>query len=213
MISIIDPIFTLPLIFLTGLAFRMRRPFFAQFALMLCLLYLGFCGIQQNKAAHITEQFSVKRGHHPEHYSIRPSLGNSFLWRTIYEFEDRYYVDAVWVGLGTERSVYKGSSVEKFTVENATRYVSPNSTLGRDVERFRFFSQGYLYQHPTNMQILGDLRYSMHPDSVIPLWGIHIDPAVEDEHAKILYFRELSINSLDRFWKMIRGQKVESLRY
>lgn len=213
LISIIDPIFTLPLLMLTGLAFKVRVPFFAQLALVLCLLYLGFCGIQHSKAAHIAEQLSIERRHQPERYSIRPSLGNSFLWRTIYEHKGRYYVDAVWVGLNGERRIYKGRSVEPFTVEDSADYVSPNSVLGQDIERFRFFSQGYLYEHPTRVQILGDLRYSMYPDSIIPLWGIRVDPAAKDNHAELLFFRELSEVSFERLWKMIRSQKVEPLRY
>ena len=213
LISIIDPVFTLPLVVLAGLAFKVRRPFFAQFAFVLCLLYLVFCGIQRNKVTHIAEQLSLERRHQPERYSIRPSLGNSFLWRVIYEFEDRYYVDAVWVGLSTEQRIYKGHSVEKFTVENAADYVIPNSVLGKDIERFRFFSQGYLYQHPTNVQILGDLRYSVYPNSVMPLWGIQVDPAVKNTHAKLVYFRDFSKYPVDRLWKMIRGQEVEPLQH
>jgi inner membrane protein len=80
--------------------------------------------------------------------------------------------------------------------------------MGRDIERFRFFSQGYLYQHPTDVQVLGDVRYAMWPDSVVPLWGIRINPASADLHAEMVTFRDPSKPSRDRLWEMIQGRDV-----
>ena len=46
-ISIIDPIFTLPLVLFTVIAFVFRRPRFAQYAVALCLIYLSLGTYQQ----------------------------------------------------------------------------------------------------------------------------------------------------------------------
>ena len=211
LISVIDPLFTLPLAFLTLFAFAWRRPRFAQVALVFCAVYFGFCGIQRFKATQVAQQLAIERGHQPEQYSIRPSFGNVLLWRMIYQFEGRYYVDAVRIAPGTEPRLYEGESVEQFTLADAAARVAPESVLGRDIERFRFFSQGYLYQHPSEADVVGDIRYAMWPDSVVPLWGIRIDPAQADAHAEMVHYRDPSKPSRDRLWAMICGRDLAAL--
>ena len=208
LISVIDPMFTLPLALLTLFAFAGRRPRFAQVALVFCALYFGFCGVQRSKAMQVAQQLAAQRGHQPEQYSIRPSFGNTMLWRMIYQFEGRYYVDAVWIGPGAEPRLYKGHAVEQFTAAHAAERVAAESVLGRDIERFRFFSQGYLYLHPSDHHVVGDVRYAMWPDSVVPLWGIRIDPARADTHTEMVHYRDPSKPSRDRLWAMIQGRAV-----
>ena len=208
LISVIDPLFTVPLAFLTVCAFAWRRPRFAQAALVLCALYFVFCGVQRSKAVRMVQQLAAERGHVPEGVSIRPSFGNVMVWRMIYLFEGRYYVDAVWVAPGGVPRLYEGQSVKQFTVADAAARVSPESVLGRDIERFRFFSQGYLYQHPTDADVIGDIRYAMWPDSVVPLWGIHIDPTKVDAHTEMVHYRDPSKPSRERLWAMICGRDV-----
>lgn len=208
LISVIDPLFTVPLAFLTVLAFAWRRPRFAQCALVLCALYFGFCGVQRSQAVRVADELAVARGHVPEDRSIRPSFGNVMVWRMIYLFEGRYYVDAVWVAPGQMPRVYEGQSVERFTGADAAERVNPESVLGRDIERFRFFSQGYLYQHPTEANVVGDIRYAMWPDSVVPLWGIRIDPTQVDAHTEMVHYRDPSKPARERLWAMICGRDV-----
>lgn len=158
------------------------------------------------------KDLAARRGHSTHLYSVRPSLGNSLLWRTIYCHSGRYYVNAVWTFPGKKTRVYPGRSVAAFTAGDAAKLADPDSTLGRDIERFRYFSQSYLYRHPTETNVLGDLRYSMYPDSVMPLWGLQADPHNPGAHAKLKYFRKFSTASFLRLWKMIRGQEqVEPL--
>ncbi len=211
LISVIDPIFTLPLALLTLFASVWRRPRFAQAALIFCAVYFGFCGLQRSKATQVAEQLAAQRGHQPERYSIRPSFGNTMLWRMIYRFEGRYYVDATWLPLGAVPRLYEGQSVDVFTVEDAAVRVTPESVLGRDIERFRFFSQGYVTLHSDDPLVVGDIRYAMWPDSVVPLWGIRIDPARADQHAEMMYFRDPTKRSRDRLWEMIQGRDVARL--
>ena len=210
-ISVIDPIFTLPLVLLTLFAFTWRRPRFAQAALIFCAFYFGFCGLQHFKATQVAELLAAERGHQPEQYSIRPSFGNTMLWRMIYRFEGRYYVDAVWLGPGAVPRLYEGQSVEVFTVKDTAALVDPDSVMGSDVERFRFFSQGYVTLHSDDPLVVGDVRYAMWPDSVVPLWGIRIDPARADQHAEMMYFRDSSKLTRDRLWEMIQGRDVARL--
>ena len=92
--------------------------------------------------------------------------------------------------------------------EDEVEAMPANSTLARDIERFRFFSQGYLYRYPERPEVIGDLRYAMFPDSVKPLWGITFDPERPDDHAELVYFREASKGSLGRLLAMIRSRDL-----
>jgi inner membrane protein len=211
LISVIDPIFTLPLLAGTLWAFIGRRPRAAQWSLLLCTLYLGFCGWQQVRASRVAEQLALQRGHQPQCYSLRPSFGNSLLWRMIYAYEGRYYVDAVSLLPGAAPRLYPGRSVAQFVPDDAAADFSDNSVQGQDIERFRFFSQGYVYRHPRDPQVLGDVRYATWPDSVLPLWGIRLDPAAADAHVQWVTYRDGSPAARARLWQMILGRPVAPL--
>jgi inner membrane protein len=208
-ISIIDPIFTLPLVILTALAFLFQRPRLAQIAVTLCLVYLSFGLWQRTQATTFAENLAESRGHAYEALSVRPSFGNTVLWRIVYRVEDRYYVDAVRTLPWSSPVHYPGSSVPAYTPEVASAELSSGSVLAKDVERFRFFSQGYLHRHPDLGNVVGDTRYAMFPDSTIPLWGIGVDPANPDQHVQFEYFRDSSKSAFARLWQMILGRPVE----
>lgn len=211
-ISIIDPIFTLPLCLLVLCAFVWRRPRFVQFGLGFCLLYLSMGLYQRHEAVRFAEQLAEARGHeHVEAMTARPSLGNIALWRIVYRFEGQYFVDAVRTLPFLEPRHYPGSEVDAFSEAHAGEWAPEGSVLATDIERFRFFSQGYLYQSPEDSAVLGDLRYAMYPDSIQPLWGIRSDLARPDEHARLEYFRDPSQRAFGRLWAMICGEPLEPL--
>ena len=210
-ISIIDPIFTLPLALLSVIAFVFRRPRFAQFAVALCLIYLSLGSYQRGQATQFAAQIADERGHEPEELSVRPSLANILLWRIVYRSGDQYYVDAVRTTPFTDPKQYLGSIVDAFSEESAQIIAPEDSVLADDIERFRFFSQGYLYRYSDEVNVVADLRYAMFPDSIKPLWGIRMNPANPEDHVSMEYFREPSQRSLDRLWRMIRGESVEPL--
>jgi len=210
-ISIIDPIFTLPLVLLTVIAFIFRRPRFAQFAVALCLIYLSLGIYQRGQATQIAAQIAEERDHRPEELSVRPSLANILLWRIVYRAGDQYYVDAVRTTPFSEPKQYPGSIVHAFSEASAQMIAPEDSVLAYDIERFRFFSQGYLYRYSDEVNVLGDLRYAMFPDSIKPLWGIRMNPATPEVHVTMEYFRDPSQRGFDRLWRMIRGESVEPL--
>jgi inner membrane protein len=210
-ISIIDPIFTLPLALLSVIAFVFRRPRFAQFAVALCLIYLSLGSYQRGQATQFAAQIADERGHEPEELSVRPSLANILLWRIVYRSGDQYYVDAVRTTPFSDPKQYLGSIVDAFSEESAQIIAPEDSVLADDIERFRFFSQGYLYRYSDEVNVVADLRYAMFPDSIKPLWGIRMNPANPEDHVSMEYFREPSQRSLDRLWRMIRGESVEPL--
>ncbi|MGJ8653240.1 MAG: metal-dependent hydrolase [Opitutaceae bacterium] len=211
-ISIIDPIFTLPLVFMLLLTFCMRRPTFAKAATIFCLLYFCFGIMQRERAEDFVEQLAQSRGHEAfEQLTARPSFGNTILWRLVYRTGDDYYVDAVQLMPFSEPLHYPGETVKAFTIEDRAELLPDDSVLAGDVERFRFFSQNYLYRYPKDERVIGDMRYAMYPNSAQPLWGILLDPAKADAHTEFVYYRDASKNSFKILWDMILGRPLEGL--
>ena len=205
-ISIIDPILTLPLVVLLVAAFLKRRPPLARIAAVFCLTYFSFGIIQRERAESFARDLAESRDHEPEALSVRPSLANLFLWRICYRHGDTYFVDAVHTSPGGSPRLYPGTSVPAFDSDDLD--VPEDSTVAGDIERFRFFSQGYLYRYPERPEIIGDLRYSMFPDSVTPLWGITYNPEQPDKHVRMIHLREPSQQSFHRLLAMIRGREL-----
>lgn len=208
-ISIIDPVLTLPLVTLLLIAFGRRRPVHAWTGTALCLLYFSFGILQRERARSFARELAASRGHHPGALAVRPSFANLLLWRICYRDGDSYHVDAVQTIPGRPPRHYPGRSVPAFDPADADAVVPADTTAGHDIERFRFFSQGYLYRYPERPEVIGDLRYSMLPDSVTPLWGITINPDHPGDHAELVYLRDPSQHSLRRLWAMIQGHEAD----
>ena len=73
----------------------------------------------------------------------------------------------------------------------------------KDVSRFSRVSNGYLCQHPELHDVIGDVRYGMLPTSLIPLWGIKINPVNPEEVPKFVKFRKIRMGDLDVFYGML----------
>lgn len=208
-ISIIDPIFTVPLVLMTFGAFLLRRPAFSRGVFVFCMLYLCFGIFQRERAQHYAQQLANERGHESiTQLAARPSFANTLVWRLVYRVEDRYYVDAVRLIPFSEPMHYLGDSVDAYTIEDRRSVLPDETVLGEDVERFRFFSQDYLYRYSEDETVLGDLRYAMFPDSIQPLWGIRVDLEKADKHTEFVYYRDASSRSFSRLWQMICGRPV-----
>ena len=76
-----------------------------------------------------------------------------------------------------------------------------------DIERFRWFSQDYLgYNKEKNL--VTDIRYSMIPNQITPMWGLVIDDQSGiNEHAIWWTSRGLEQGQLDLFKEMLSGKK------
>lgn len=207
-ISIIDPIFTIPLLLLTVVAFAFRRPRASQLALALCLLYFGFGIVQRERAQHYARALAAERGHQPQQLTARPSFANTILWRIVYRDGPQYYVDAVRLLPGTAPQRYPGGSVAALDGEQLLAAGAGRPLVADDIERFDYFSQGYLYPHPQQADVLADLRYAMLPDSLEPLWGIRLPPEGVDQRVELVYFREANSSAVDRLKAMLRGEQL-----
>jgi inner membrane protein len=203
-ISIIDPLFTVPLLILVVMAARRRNPLYARVALVWAFGYMGLGLWQRNEAVELGYALAAERGHTPLRLEAKPSFANILVWKIVYETDDRFYVDAVRSGVAPR--VFVGDSVQKLDIERDMPWLDRGSQQARDIERFRWFSNGYVARDPKNSNRVIDVRYSMIPNEVAPLWSIELDPRVGLEtHASYLVHRDSDSAGPARMWKMLSG--------
>ncbi len=205
-ISIVDPIFTLALIIGVVMAWRRRSQLPARLGLGIAALYLLVAVVQLQRAELAIETLAASRGHTPARLVAKPTFGNILLWRSIYETDGKFYVDAV--NVGRQAKIYMGTSIDKYYPARDAGKLSQDSVLYRDILRFNKFSDEYIALHPDKPNVLGDVRYSIEPDGVSPLWGIEMDIAQPEKHARFSVYRTLNKQRRERFFAMLMNEDV-----
>lgn len=203
-VSIIDPLFTLPMLTLVLLAGYRSRPVFARIALVWGLAYLSLGLWQRNLAVDMGRELALSRGHTPLRLEAKPSFANILVWKVVYETQERFYVDAVRAGFSPR--VFAGESVMKLDIERDMPWLDMQSQQAQDIERFRWFSNGYIARDPIYRNRVIDIRYSMVPNEVEPLWSIEVYPdAGGQEHAAYRVHRDTDMERGARIWGMLTG--------
>ena len=205
--SIVDPLFTIPLLVLVVLAGYKRTRGFAVAACLWALSYLSFGWVQMDRAIAAGHTVAAQRGHVPQRLTVKPSFANLILWKVIYEFDEEYYVDAVRVfGQGQWCA---GEDIAKFNVDREFPTLAQDSQQRIDIERFRWFSDDYLAVNAAGHVI--DMRYSFLPNEVAAMWGITVTPEQPDTHVKWWSERDLSASQMNDFERMLMGEGCQAL--
>ena len=206
-ISIIDPLFTLPLLAGVILTARKMNRLYVRVALTWACVYLALGLWQRNTATDMGQELAAERGHQPLRLEAKPSFANILVWKVVYETDDRYFVDAVRAGLSPK--VFPGDSVEKLDIARDMPWLDLSSQQARDIERFRWFSNGYIARDPLYRNRVIDIRYSMIPNEVDPLWSIELRPgAALEDHAAYLVHRDAGPDRLGTMWQMVTGAQA-----
>ena len=203
-VSGVDPLFTVPALILVICAISLKKRLYTALALTWCLLYLMLGFIQHERTYRAAMEIANERQHSPQRLTLKPSFGNLILWKAVYEYEGSYHVDAI----RTLRTTTwcSGESIEVFDYDKHIPTLDKNSQQGIDIERFRWFSQDYLgYDYQS--QLVADIRYSMIPSQIKPMWGLRINPAKNQrEHAVWIASRNLDDEQLSLFKDMLTGE-------
>ncbi|MEX2366384.1 MAG: metal-dependent hydrolase, partial [Pseudohongiellaceae bacterium] len=146
LISVVDPIATLILLVGVAFTFTRKRSSFAVVSIALLLGYLAFGGFQQDRVRTQVLEIASEQALQPGRLVIKPTLGNLLLWRSLYEHEGYYYVNAVRVGLKAD--IIPGNRIPTLDYEQAFSQLDTNDRLYRDIKRFHRFANGYLVWHP-----------------------------------------------------------------
>lgn len=208
-VSVVDPAFTVPLVILTIAAYRSQRHLYTYLGIGWVFGYLLLGFLQIERATTAAQELAQARGHTPTQLSMKPSFANLLIWKSIYAHDGYYYVDAMRTGAVT--TVCPGTSVEKLDTAKHLPELRSNSQQARDLERFRWFSMDYLAPTGKPGEVT-DMRYSMVPNQIAPMWGITLD-ANTDMNAHVQWWsrRDTSIETLGAFEALLRGQGCEKI--
>lgn len=204
-ISVIDPLFTLPLLALVALAIGTHKLKFAHCAMSWLAIYLVFGLVQKERAETVGWQLAEERKHVPKVLDVKPTLANLLVWKVVYEAGDKYHVDAVRVGI--EVDIFHGESTAKLDLARDFPWLTHDSQQFKDVARFSRFSNGFLAQDPSNAERIIDVRYSMIPNEFSALWSIELSSlASSDAHVAYVVDRDNSSMARQKFVDMLMAR-------
>jgi len=203
-VSIIDPGFTVPIVILLILSGVIKSPVIARLAFVWALLYPSIGLLQRDRAAAMAAELASGRGHTPIRIEAIPTFANLLVWKVIYETEERFYVDAVRVGLRSE--AFPGDAAEKLQIDRDLPWLEPNHQQARDIQRFRWFAGGLIAKDPNRDNVVIDIRYSMIPNEVRPLWAIKLNPHADPrEYVEFINDSDARPGRMALFGKMVFG--------
>ena len=206
-ISVIDPLFTLPTLACVVMAGIKQSRLSALLGVAWVAAYLTLGTSQETRAINQGAALANHRGHEPTNISAKPSFGNLLLWKTVYEYDGQFWVDAVRVGIVP--TTIEGDHVEKLVAVKQLPWLDPVSQQARDIERFRWFSNDHLALDKNDPLLIVDIRYSHLPNEINGLWGIRLDPrAAVNEHVEWVTRRSADTAHFERLWALLKGDTM-----
>lgn len=211
-ISIIDPLFTLPLLLIVIIAMVKSSKKWAYIGSFYALFYLSLGFVQEHRAYQAASELAALRGHVPSNLSVKPSFANLLVWKSIYEYQDRYYIDGVRVA--NSALYFPGTTAAKLNYLRDLPWLKAHSQQAIDIERFRWFSSDHLALDNRDPHRIIDMRYSMLPNTLDGLWGILLSPeALDSDHIQWTTSRDMAQRqqSLLTLWSMVKGEQAVPL--
>ena len=203
-ISVIDPIFTIPIFIFVILSIMKRNKKFSIYAIVWILLYQMIAYSQKLRAEDLIYDYAQTFKHKVKFIEAKPSFGNIIVWKVIYSTSDKYYVNAIRLSL--DHKIYPGESIEKLDVNKSFPWLDANSQQAKDIEKFRWFSNGYLGVDKKNRYVIYDVRFSTIPNQVEGLWGIKLDENKKDsEHVEYVTNRKRDLDRFNILINMVSG--------
>lgn len=184
-VSVIDPLFTVPLFLLLAIGLWRQRRMLVRLSALWAGAYLAFGAIQQHRAERITAHYAERMDFDVQRVVAKPSFANLLVWRGLIDDGRQMTSVAIRIVPGTSPMLWPGGTVTRLDLALAPS----GSRLHRDLERFEHFSDDWLFRHRVERGsgsstesdwFVGDFRYAIDPASTRPLWGIRFDPGQPD---------------------------------
>ncbi|MGI9328595.1 MAG: metal-dependent hydrolase [Pseudomonadales bacterium] len=213
-VSVVDPLFTLPVLGLTLWGIWRKRRGFAVLAMAWGLAYLVVGVLQHARVRDASLALAQTRAHAPQDLLVKPAFGNLLLWKSVYRYDGRYYVDGH--RAGPEVTHCQGDHIAVLDIARDLPSLDPNSQQARDLERFRWFSMGYLARFDHALpgrsaeasELIVDVRYSNLPNTIAPMWGIELNANGDPQtHVRWWASRSLSAAGRTEFAALLDGEK------
>jgi inner membrane protein len=205
-ISIIDPLLTLPVVLLVVVAGIRRSPLFARLALAWVCLYLTLGAVQRNAALQMAGETAAARGHSIERLTVKPTFGNIVVWKSVYESKGRFFIDGLRVGIAPV--LFPGPSIARLDPTRDFPWLNSASQQFRDLMRFNRFSQGYVARNPDAPNDIIDVRFSFLPNKIGALWSIALTPGgAPNQHVHFQTNRRNARANLAMLWQLITAER------
>ena len=205
LISVVDPLFSVPLFVLMVIAAWRHRRAFALAGLLWALAYLSFAAGQQQRAADAANAVAAARGHSPARLTLKPGFANLLVWKAIYQADGRIYVDGIRVAGAAEHC--PGEAIAALEIERDLPWLDPGSQQAQDLDRFSWYSDGWLALDPEDPNYVVDPRYASLPNRIEALWGLKLDPnAGATAHSRWHVVRSRRSEDLDQLISMMGGE-------
>ncbi len=202
LISIIDPLFTIPILLfcLYGLIKQSKK--YSSYAIIWIFLYFSISAIQKNRAESIFFDIAEQRKHDVETIIAKPSFANIIIWKVISSTKTHYHVDAI--KLGFSPVIYYGENIKKLNIDKDLEWLDTSSQQYMDLKRFKWFSNNYIALSKSDNNIVYDIRFSSIPYEIEGLWGVKISREKNnDEHIEYITNRKSGKERFQRLFEMI----------
>jgi inner membrane protein len=177
-VSVVDPLYTLPMLALVIAAMVKGRPSLARIGLAWSLFYLGLGATQRARALAIQQELAVARGHEPSRRDAFTTFMNQVTWRSLYEADGRIHVDQIRVPYVGTTCVTPGASL--LPLDSPAPDAGPGELRGHRL--LRWFSSNWVARDPEQPELMGDVRYSLVPYGTRPFWGVVVDREADQAH-------------------------------
>lgn len=206
-VNVVDPIPTLILAVALTIDYLRENTLFTKIGMVLFACYIGFGALQQHRTTKVVHQIAKTRNHEIESLIVHPSLGNTLLWKAVYTAQGRIYTVAIRSSISGNIKIYGGQSAKLASIHSIKQNIKSAKQL-RELEMLNTFAHAFIGQKQLDGKLyVADLRYSMLPNKITPLWELELDP--EDPKGKTSFRRKFydTNRSVTReFWRMIKGK-------
>ena len=205
LISVIDPIFTIPILLLVIVAAIKNKKIYSYIALGWLIIYLSVSYIQQYRATVLIKEVISHRNHAASRLIVKPSFANIIVWKSLYESNGNYYIDAI--RIVSNSKFISGTKTKKLNIDESFPWLDRKSQQAKDIERFRWFSDNYLSQSDKYPMQIMDVRFTSLPHTLSPLWSIELNPSARfNTHIKYVTNRKLNDRRYEKLWDLIRDK-------
>lgn len=178
LITTVGPLMTLALLVGAVMSSRRRTRTAAAVAVLLSGVYVGVAAFQQQRAFEVQASIAAQRGHQIVRGEIFPTVGNPFIWRSLYEAGGSLHTDRVRL-IGSPQ--WQAGPVVPLLAEGAMpgalqSHAESHALVQRDLARFRYFSAGWIAAAHDDPSFIGDARYSLSTEQFAPIWGVRFHP-------------------------------------
>lgn len=204
-VSVIDPLFSLPLALFVGLYVWRRRRTALVMAWGWALVYLALGAVQNQRAEAALAAWASDQGLSVERLVAKPAFANLLVWRGLIDDGQRFHLVAVRSLPGASTLLWPSGSVAAWRPPPGQA-----GQLAHDLARFEHFSSRWLFRYPDYdeqaREFIGDFRYAIDPGSQRPLWGVLIDPGNAGSRARYTTPRRVTEDERAAFFSRLRGR-------